>query len=71
MQRAIEVLPKLTRDEQEEVARFILAKAEEPMQLTAAEKAAIEDGMADTKAGRFAPDGTIEALINRLRTAAG
>ena len=71
MQQAIEVLPQLTKDDQEEVARFILAKADEPMPLSAAEKAAIQEGMADTQAGRFTPDGTIEELIARLRSAAG
>ncbi len=40
------------------------------MKLSAAEKAAINKSMADTKAERFAPDGTIERLIERLRGSA-
>lgn len=66
--QAMRKLPNLSEADQEEVAKIILAKTEEPVTLSAAEKAAIADGHADTSKGHYAPDDTIKKQLARLRS---
>ena len=68
MEKAIEALTRLPEDRQEELAEYILSVSEEPAVLTDDEKAAIDEGMADLKAGRFASDVEVEATFKRLRS---
>ncbi len=68
MEKAIEALTRLPEDRQEELAEYILSVSEEPAVLTDDEKAAIDEGMADLKAGRFASDEEVEATFKRLRS---
>lgn len=67
--KAVAALRKLPEDRQTEIAEVVLAAAETPEILTSAEKVALEDGLADANAGRFASDAEVKTAFDRLRTA--
>lgn len=55
-------------EDQEKLARFVSeieAGHKDDYELTEADHAAIARGVADADAGRFAPDGAVEALFKR------
>ncbi len=70
LEKAIEAVRKLAPERQDEVAGMILsASSEAPVELTAEELEAVEAGLADADAGRFATDEEVEALFAKFRTA--
>jgi len=70
LEQAIEVVRKLAPEQQDEVAGMILSVSSEgPVKLTADELKAVEAGLADADAGRFATDEEVETLFMKFRTA--
>ncbi len=70
MDQAIAAVSKLPDEKQDQLASMIIeAAVETPYQLSDDERAAVEDGLADIKAGRYASDEEISNLFNRFRTA--
>ena len=70
LEKVIEVVRKLAPERQDEVAGMILsASSEVPVELTADELEAVEAGLADANAGRFATDDEVEALFAKFRAA--
>ena len=69
MQKAIDKLRNLPENKQDEFAKLILAEIKEPVMLSKAEQAAIEEGHADIEAKRFGSDKEFESTLNRLRAA--
>ena len=70
MQQAMQKIPSLSEADQDEVAKIILEKADPaPVELTEAEQAAIAEGHEQIEAGEFAPAGTVERLLAKLRSA--
>lgn len=71
MDEAIRALSRLPSDRQDEFARLILdqiAPADQPLALSAAEKQAIEAGLADSDAGLFADEDALKRHLARLRS---
>jgi len=69
VEKAIDALRSLPEDRQRELAEIVIAEAEEPEQLTPAEQAAVDEGLAQAKAGEFATEEEVEAAFARLRSA--
>ena len=70
MDQAIAAVSKLPDEKQDQLASMIIeAAVETPYQLSDDERAAVEDGLADIKAGRYASDEEVVSLFNRFRTA--
>lgn len=70
LEKAIAVVRKLAPERQDEVASMILsASSEAPVEITHEELEAVEAGLADADAGRFAADEEVEALFAKFRTA--
>jgi predicted transcriptional regulator len=70
LEKAIEVVRKLAPERQDEVASMILSvSSEAPVELTVDELQAVEAGLADADAGRFATDEEVEALFAKFRAA--
>jgi len=66
---AIEKLEKLSPERQDELARMLLDAADSEIYvLSKAERAAVEEGLADVRAGRFASDEEVEAIFARHRS---
>lgn len=66
---AIEAVRRLPSERQDDLARMTLeASQETPYVLTDEERAAVEEGLADAKAGRFASDESIRAIFAKHRT---
>ena len=70
MEKAIKAIRGLPEDRQDELAEAMLAVAEMPAGGYSAEQlAAIDEGIADAQAGRFASDEDVERLFARYRAA--
>ena len=70
LEKAIAAVRKLAPERQDEVASMILSvSCEAPEALTADELRAVEAGLADADAGRFATDEEVEALFAKFRAA--
>ena len=70
MEKAIQALRGLPADRQDEIAEAMLAVAQTPaVEYSAAQLAAIDEGIADADAGRFAPDEDVRRLFARFRAA--
>ncbi len=70
LEKAIAVVRKLTPERQDEVAGMILSvSSDTPVELTAEELEAVEAGLADADAGRFATDEEVETLFAKFRPA--
>lgn len=67
MEKAIAAVKKLPQERQDEIAQVILFEANDIMQLTAEEEAAIREGLTDTQKGVFASDNALENHLARLR----
>lgn len=70
LEKAIEIVRKLPAERQDEVADVIemVAAQESTRPFTAEENRAIDEGLADANAGRFATDEEVEELFLRLRS---
>ena len=65
---AIEKLKKLSAERQDELARMLLDAADDEIYvLSPAERAAVEEGLADVEAGRYASDEEVEEIFARHR----
>ena len=64
----VESWPAEDQEELLEYAREIEARRTRVYRLSDDERAAIAEGMADARAGRFATDDEITAILNRART---
>jgi predicted transcriptional regulator len=66
LEKALEAVKELSREEQDEIARVILeligSGIEEPVKLTDEERAAIARSMEQAERGEFATDAEIEAI---------
>ncbi len=70
MEKAIDALKKLPEERQKELAGYILDLADQtPVKLTDVERAAIDAGIADADAGRFASEEDYQQTLARLRSA--
>ncbi len=70
MDQAIAAVSKLPDEKQDQLASMIIeAAVETPHQLSDEERVAVEDGLEDIKAGRYAGDEEVASLFNRFRTA--
>ena len=70
MEKAIQAIRRLPADRQDELAEAMLAAAETPpVEYSAEQLAAIDEGMADADAGRFASDEDVKSLFARFRAA--
>lgn len=68
LDRAFDKLRQLPPERQDEWAELISeAEHDAPTSCTAAQLAAIDEGIADAKAGRFASDEEVETLFARFR----
>jgi hypothetical protein len=69
LEELLERVSAWPEEAQEELAVFIAdveaRHSSSDYELTAEDLAALDRSLADVKAGRFAPDGAIEALFNR------
>jgi hypothetical protein len=64
----VESWPQEDQEELAEAAREIEARRHGVYQLTHDERAAIAEGLADARAGRFASDDEINAIFERARS---
>ena len=70
MEQAIEAVAKLPDEKQNVLAEMLIeASTETPYQFTKAERLAIDEGLADIKAGRFADDKDVANIFNTFRSA--
>ena len=72
MEDAIRALSQLPADRQDDLARLILDQIGPeggPLTLSADERRAVEAGIADSDAGRYADEGALHAHLDRLRSA--
>ena len=70
LEKAIAAVRKLAPERQDEVAGMILSvSSDTPLELTAEELKAVEAGLADADAGRFATDEEVETLFAKFRPA--
>ncbi len=70
LERILERVPTWPEDVQEDVLawlKWVEQEMNEPYELTEEDMAAIERGLADAEAGRFATEEEIEALLARYR----
>jgi hypothetical protein len=68
LEELLERVSTWPEEAQEEFANFITDVEARHLggdELSAEDRVAIDRGRADAKAGRFAPDGAVEALFNR------
>lgn len=64
----VESWPEEDQEELAELAREIEARRHGVYELTSEERAAIAEGLADARAGRFASDDEIKDIFQRART---
>jgi len=70
LEQAIEAVRKLSPERQDELAELLLmASSKTPLRVSDEERLAIDAGLADANAGRFASDGDVEALFAKHRSA--
>ena len=70
MDKAIEAVSKLPEDRQDALAEALLNLADRSVyELSAAEREAVEEGLADVEAGRVIGEEEITALFTRFRLA--
>jgi len=70
LDQAIEVVRKLSPERQDELAELLLvASSNSPLRVSDEERLAIDAGIADAGAGRFATDGDVAALFAKHRSA--
>ena len=70
LEKAIAAVRKLAPERQDEVAGMILSvSSEAPVELTVDEHEAVEAGLVDADAGRFATDEEVEELFAKFRAA--
>ena len=70
LEKAIAAVRKLAPERQDELAEVLLsASSETPLELTTEELEAVEAGLADANAGRFATDEEVEELFAKFRAA--
>ena len=67
--KAIDALRSLPEDRQRELAKSVIAAAEDTEELTAAEQAAVDEGLAQAKAGEFVSDEEVARLFRDLSAA--
>lgn len=67
--KAIDALRSLPEDRQRELAESVIAAAEDTEELTAAEQAAVDEGLAQAKAGEFVSDEEVARLFRDLSAA--
>ncbi len=68
LDQAFDKLRQLPQERQDEWAEFISeAELDAPTSYTADQLAAIDEGIADAKAGRFASDEEVQTLFARFR----
>lgn len=69
LNQAFDKLRQLPQERQDEWAELISeTEHDAPTSYTAEQLAAIDEGIADAKAGRFASDEEVKALFDRFRT---
>ncbi len=69
LEKAIAAVRKLSPERQDELAEVLLsASSDIPLQVTEDERLAIEAGLADANAGRFATGEDVHALFAKHRT---
>ena len=70
MEKAIAALRRLPEDRQDELAEMLLSASDGAVYtLTPEERAAVEEGLAEAKAGNFVSDATMSALFSKHRSA--
>ncbi|MEM9839498.1 MAG: transcriptional regulator [Pseudomonadota bacterium] len=67
LQQVLGELERLPLDRQEELAEALSALAAAPSSYTAEQLAAVDEGIADADAGRFAADEEIASVFARYR----
>jgi predicted transcriptional regulator len=70
LEQAIAAVRKLPPERQDEIAEILFSLSSDvPLQVTEGERIAIETGLADADAGRFASEEDVSALFARHRIA--
>lgn len=70
MEKAIAAVSRLPKERQDQLAELLLsASTEEPIFVADDERQAIEEGLADANAGRFASKKEVDAFFSKHRVA--